>query len=190
MQVALKCIFLALQGCYALQWAINDIRWPNIIFVADIHGGKWWLIDCEHAQKFDSVFPRIRTYAVNPGHVCNASSDLALVAALFVEVQEIVQGSDDLIQLQSVLQSSRQRSKTSAAKTFAVAMAQSIGYATIFIRYAAGKCWICCCLALATLSVCKLCVIVGSGDELAAQASSSGRAPVCHKVVARQLETR
>lgn len=116
MQVALKCIFLALQGCHALQWAINDIRWPNIIFVADIHGGKWWLIDCEHAQKFDSVFPRIRTYAVNPGHVCNASSDLALVAALFVEVQEIVQGSDDLIQLQSVLQSSRQRSKTSAAK--------------------------------------------------------------------------
>ncbi len=116
MQVALKCIFLALQGCYALQWAINDIQWPNIIFVADIHGGKWWLIDCEHAQKFDSVFPRIRTYAVNPGHACNASSDLALVAALFVEVQEIVQGSDDLIQLQSVLQSSRQRSKTSAAK--------------------------------------------------------------------------
>lgn len=78
------------------------------------------MIDCEHAQKFDSVFPRIRTYAVNLGHVCNASSDLTLVAALFVEAQEIVQGSDDLIQLQSVLQSSRhssrQRSKTFAAK--------------------------------------------------------------------------
>ncbi|KAL0048738.1 hypothetical protein WJX82_009844 [Trebouxia sp. C0006] len=30
LKVALKCIFLALQGCHALQWAINDIRWPNI----------------------------------------------------------------------------------------------------------------------------------------------------------------
>lgn len=61
------------------------IRWSNIIF-EDIHGGKWWLIDCEHAQKFYSVFPRLRTYAVNPGNVCNASSDLALVAALLTKV--------------------------------------------------------------------------------------------------------
>jgi len=183
--VALKCIFLALQGCHALQWAINDIRWPNIIFVADIHGGKWWLIDCEHAQKFDSVFPRIRTYAVNPGHVCNASSDLALVAALFVEVQEIVQGSDDFDPAAKCVAKLKTAFKNVCCQAFAVAMAQSIGYATIFIRYAAGKCWICCCLPLATLSVCKVC---GSGDELAAQASNSGRAPICHKVVARQLK--
>ena len=116
MQVAIKCILLALQECHALKWAINDIRWPNIIFVRDIHGGKWWLIDCEHAQKFGSSFPRMRTYVVDPGHVCGASSDHALVAALFVEVQDIVQGKDDLLQLQSGLQSSRQRNKTSAAE--------------------------------------------------------------------------
>lgn len=116
MQVAIKCILLALQESHALQWAINDIQWENIIFVGDVYGGKWWLIDCEHAQKFESSLPRIRAHAMEPGHVCSASSDLALMGALFVEVQELVRGSQDLTQLQDALQSTRQRRKTSAAK--------------------------------------------------------------------------
>ncbi len=74
------------------------------------------MVDCEHAQMFGSIFPRMRTYPVDPGHLCSASSDLALVVALFVEVQGLVQGDNDLIQLQSGLQSSRQRKKTSAAE--------------------------------------------------------------------------
>ncbi len=116
MQVAIKCILIALRGCHALHWAINDIQWSNIIFVGDIHGGKWWLIDCEYAQKFDSAFPRIRTHAVNPANVCNASSDLALVAALLTKVDNLLQSSNDLIWLQSKLKSSRQRRSMSAAE--------------------------------------------------------------------------
>ena len=115
MQVAIKCILIALRGCRALHWAINDIRWSNIIFVGDVHGGQWWLIDCEHAQKFGSAFPRIRTYAVNPD-VCNASSDLALVAALLTKVDNLLRSSNDLIRLQSKLESSRQRKDMSAAE--------------------------------------------------------------------------
>ncbi len=116
MQVAIKCNLIALRRCHALRWAINGIWWSNIIFVGDNHGGKWWLIDCEHAQKFDSAFPRIRTYAVNPGNVCNASSDLALVAALLTKVDNLLQSSNNLIWLQSKLQSSRQRRSMSAAE--------------------------------------------------------------------------
>ena len=117
MQVAIKCILIALRGCRAIHWAITDVRWSNIIFKGDVHGGKWWLIDCENVQKFGSAFPRIRTYAVNPGNVCNASStDLALVAALLNKVDNLLPSSNDLIRLQSKLESSRQRRDMSAAE--------------------------------------------------------------------------
>ena len=114
--MAVKCILLALQECRAQEWAVNDIPWANIIFVQDSSGGKWWLIDCEHAQKFETGFPRIRTYHDEPGHICSASSDLALVGFLFVEVQELVHDSDDLTHLQQVLQKSKKRQKTCAAQ--------------------------------------------------------------------------
>ena len=115
MQVAIKCILIALRGCHALHWAINDIRWSNIIVLGDVHGGQRWLIDCEHAQKFNSAFAKIHTYAVNPD-VCNASSDLALVAALLTKVDNLLQSSNDLIRLHSKLESSRQRRDMSAAE--------------------------------------------------------------------------
>eukprot|EP00243_Klebsormidium_subtile_P012473 TRINITY_DN7652_c0_g1_i1.p1 TRINITY_DN7652_c0_g1~~TRINITY_DN7652_c0_g1_i1.p1 ORF type:complete len:176 (+),score=37.32 TRINITY_DN7652_c0_g1_i1:214-741(+) len=41
--VAIKCILLALKECHELGWTINDIRWANIISVAE----EWYLIDCE-----------------------------------------------------------------------------------------------------------------------------------------------
>ena len=60
-------------------------------------------------------FPRVRTYAVNPGNVCNASSDLALVAALLTKVDNLLQSSNDLRQFQSNLERSRKRRSMSAA---------------------------------------------------------------------------
>lgn len=123
----MKCILLALQECHAQEWAVNDIRWANIIFVQDVSGGNWWLIDCEHAQKFDTHFPRIRTYHVEPGHICSAFSDLALVGSLFVEVQELVHDSDDLTHLQQVLQKSKKRQKTCAAKLLELPWLKALG---------------------------------------------------------------
>lgn len=65
--------------------------------------------------------------AVEPGHFCSASSDLALVGAVFVEVQELVRGSHDLTKLQDVLQSTRQRRKTSATKLLELPWLKTLG---------------------------------------------------------------
>ena len=186
MQVAIKCILIALRGCHALHWAINDIRWSNIIFVGDIHGGKWWLIDCEHAQKFGYAFPRIRTYAVNPGNVCNASSDLALVAALLTKVDNLLQSSNDLIQLQSKLESSRQRRSMSAVELLELPWLKALD--TPPSSSSSGT--LCCNLMFLAFStrewLQKLHVFSGSGEESSAPPTRVKRTPGPDEVASRR----
>jgi hypothetical protein len=93
LQKCLKCILTALSEVHAKGWCLVDLRWPNIVNVGD----DWYIIDCEFARPFNSVFPADMKVKPEFSSQCSAYTDLFMVGRMLKSIsrREIV---DDTLQ--------------------------------------------------------------------------------------------
>jgi hypothetical protein len=110
LQVAVKCILIALRDCHEMGWTINDLRWPNIIDVA----GEWYVIDCEFARPIGANLPSMTIRP--PGQFCSPTSDLFMLHQLLHDVRRLFQDDLDFRKLFTSIEDEKGRSSTSAAK--------------------------------------------------------------------------
>ena len=86
MQRALSCILTCLASCHKLKWALNDIRWPNII---NVDPTTWVLIDAELARKFGEAVPPMTLRPPGDEIVVCAATDLYMVHLLLEDLRTI-----------------------------------------------------------------------------------------------------
>ena len=104
-QMALRCILEALDNCHRKGWALNNLRWANVIFLAT---GIWTIIDCEYARPIGDPLPQELIVKCDWSVDCSSSTDLYCVGRMLKDLDSLVQINDDLCQLQTTLLSKRQ----------------------------------------------------------------------------------
>jgi hypothetical protein len=81
-QVAAKCFLIALEGCHALGWALNDLIWPNVV----TSQGMWYIIDAECASRFGTSVTGIRAVE-REAQVCSAATDLYALHGMLIAAE-------------------------------------------------------------------------------------------------------
>ena len=102
--MALRCILAALDNCHRMGWAVNDLRWANVIVLAS---GFWTIIDCEYAHPIGGPLPQELIVKCDWSVNCSSSTDLYCIGMMLKDLDSLVQTNDDLLQLQTNLLSKR-----------------------------------------------------------------------------------
>ena len=107
MQTMLKGILEALRDCHGLNWALCDIRLPNIVVT---RAGSWFIIDCEHATRLGDELPDLKLKPTTP--FAEAWTDLWTVAQILDRLKEAIEFDDGLEEAHEVL---KERTSTASA---------------------------------------------------------------------------
>ena len=91
MQTMLKGILEALCECHSLNWALCDIRLPNIIVT---RAGSWFIIDCEHATRLGDELPDLKLKPTAP--FAEAWTDLWMVSQILKLLKKGIEFDDGL----------------------------------------------------------------------------------------------
>lgn len=111
MQRAISCILTCLASCHKLKWALNDIRWPNII---NVDPTTWVLINADLARRFGEAVPPMNLRPPGDEFVACAATDLYMFHLLLEDLRTYLVFDHELEAMRHLLSIPAQQKAQSA----------------------------------------------------------------------------